>query len=133
MLELKEVSKFYSSNGITNIGLHNVNLKLSRNEIIAITGESGSGKSTLLNVISKIDTFDEGEIYYYGNETSYFSISDMDDFRKNKVGFIFQNYNILDSYTVLDNVMIPLLLRGFSKEDARVEAMLLIKIGRAHV
>ena len=127
MLELKEVSKFYSSNGITNIGLHNVNLKLSRNEIIAITGESGSGKSTLLNVISKIDTFDEGEIYYYGNETSYFSISDMDDFRKNKVGFIFQNYNILDSYTVLDNVMIPLLLRGFSKEDARVEAMLLIK------
>lgn len=127
MLELKEVSKFYSSNGITNIGLHNINLKLNRNEIIAITGESGSGKSTLLNVISKIDTFDEGEIYYYGNETSYFSISDMDDFRKNKVGFIFQNYNILDSYTVLDNVMIPLLLRGFSKEDARVEAMLLIK------
>ena len=53
MLELKEVSKFYSSNGITNIGLHNINLKLNRNEIIAITGESGSGKSTLLNVISK--------------------------------------------------------------------------------
>lgn len=127
MLELKEVSKFYTSNGITNIGLSNINLKLHRNEIIAITGESGSGKSTLLNVISKIDTFDEGEIYYYGNETSYFSISDMDDFRKNKVGFIFQNYNILDSYTVLDNVMIPLLLKGLSKEDARVEAMLLIK------
>ena len=127
MLELKEVSKFYTSNGITNIGLSNINLKLHRNEIVAITGESGSGKSTLLNVISKIDTFDEGEIYYYGNETSYFSISDMDDFRKNKVGFIFQNYNILDSYTVLDNVMIPLLLKGLSKEDARVEAMLLIK------
>lgn len=127
MLELKEVSKFYTSNGITNIGLSNINLKLHRNEIIAITGESGSGKSTLLNVISKIDTFDEGEIYYYGNETSYFSISDMDDFRKNKVGFIFQNYNILDSYTVLDNVMIPLLLKGLSKEDAKVEAMLLIK------
>ena len=66
MLELKEVSKFYTSNGITNIGLSNINLKLHRNEIIAITGESGSGKSTLLNVISKIDTFDEGEIYYYG-------------------------------------------------------------------
>lgn len=127
MIELKEVSKFYSNNGITNIGLHNINLKLHRNEIIAITGESGSGKSTLLNVISKIDTFDEGEIYFYGNETSYFSITDMDDFRKNKVGFIFQNYNILDSYTVLDNVMIPLLLKGLSKEDARVQAMLLIK------
>lgn len=127
MLELKEVSKFYSNNGITNIGLHNINLELHRNEIVAITGESGSGKSTLLNVISKIDSFDEGEIFYYGNETSYFSISDMDDFRKNKVGFIFQNYNILDSYTVLDNVMIPLLLKGLSREDAKVEAMLLIK------
>lgn len=127
MLELKEVSKFYSNNGITNIGLHNINLKLHRNEIVAITGESGSGKSTLLNVISKIDSFDEGEIFYYGNETSYFSISDMDDFRKNKVGFIFQNYNILDSYTVLDNVMIPLLLKGLTRDDAKVEAMLLIK------
>ncbi len=127
MIELKEVSKFYSNNGVTNIGLHNINLKLNKNEIVAITGESGSGKSTLLNVISKIDTFDEGEIFYYGNETSYFSISDMDDFRKNKVGFIFQNYNIIDSYTVLDNVMIPFLLKGLSKDDARVEAMLLIK------
>lgn len=127
MIELKEVSKFYSNNGVTNIGLHNINLKLNKNEIVAITGESGSGKSTLLNVISKIDTFDEGEILYYGNETSYFSISDMDDFRKNKVGFIFQNYNIIDSYTVLDNVMIPFLLKGLSKDDARVEAMLLIK------
>ena len=127
MIELKDVSKFYSNNGVTNIGLQNINLKLNRNEIVAITGESGSGKSTLLNVISKIDFFDEGEIFYYGNETSYFSISDMDDFRKNKVGFIFQNYNILDSYTVLDNVMIPFLLKGLSKTDAKVEAMLLIK------
>ena len=72
MIELKNVSKFYSNNGITNIGLHNINLSLHRNEIVAITGESGSGKSTLLNVISKIDIFDEGEIYYCGNETSYF-------------------------------------------------------------
>ena len=82
MIELKDVSKFYSNNGVTNIGLQNINLKLHRNEIVAITGESGSGKSTLLNVISKIDFFDEGEIFYYGNETSYFSISDMDDFKK---------------------------------------------------
>ena len=127
MIRLKEVSKFYSNNGVTNIGLSNINLELKRNEIVAIVGESGSGKTTLLNVIAKLDTFDEGEIFYYGNETSYFNISDMDDFRKNKVGFIFQNYNIIDSYTVLDNVMIPLLLKGLSKEDAKVEAMLLIK------
>ena len=59
MIELKDVSKFYSNNGVTNIGLQNINLKLHRNEIVAITGESGSGKSTLLNVISKIDFLDE--------------------------------------------------------------------------
>lgn len=127
MIELKNVNKFYTNNGITNIGLHNISLNLSKNEIVVITGESGSGKSTLLNVITKIDNFDEGEIYYKGNETAYFSISEMDDFRKNKVGFIFQNYNILDSYTVLDNVMLPLLLKGMPKNDARAQAMLLIK------
>ena len=132
MIELKNVNKFYNNNGITNIGLHNISLSLSKNEIVAITGESGSGKSTLLNVITKIDNFDEGEIYYKGNETAYFSIADMDDFRKNKVGFIFQNYNILDSYTVLDNVMLPLLLKGMPKSEARAQAMLLIqKVGLA--
>ena len=115
MIELKNVSKYYSSSGVTNLGLHNINLKLNKGEVVAITGDSGSGKSTLLNVISKIDTFDEGEIYYKGNETSYFSINDMDDFRKNKIGFIFQDYKIVDSYTVLDNVMLPLLLRGIKQ------------------
>ena len=126
MIELKNVNKFYNSNGITNLGLRNINLKFNKNEIVAITGDSGSGKSTLLNVITKIDTFDDGEIYYKGNETSYFSVLDMDDFRKNKVGFIFQNYNIIDSYTVLENVMLPLLLRGYNNHDARIKAFELI-------
>jgi ABC-type lipoprotein export system ATPase subunit len=89
MIELKNVSKFYTNNGVTSLGLKSINLKLNRNEIVAICGESGSGKSTLLNVITKIDTFDDGEIYIDNEETSYFDISDMDNFRKNKVGFIF--------------------------------------------
>lgn len=127
MLELQNVSKYYTANGVTNIGLRNVSLKFEKNEIVAITGDSGSGKSTLLNVITKTDTFDEGEIYYKGNETSYFSVSDMDDFRKNKIGFIFQNYNIIDSYTVLENVMLPLTLLGKSKKEARERAEELIK------
>ncbi|MGM9970033.1 MAG: ATP-binding cassette domain-containing protein [Anaeroplasma sp.] len=126
MIKLENVSKYYTANGITNLGLRNISLSLNKNEIIAITGDSGSGKSTLLNVITKIDTFDEGEIYYKGNETSYFSISDMDDFRKNKVGFIFQNYNIIDSYTVLENVMIPLLLLGKKRKEAKEKALELI-------
>ena len=75
MIELKNVNKFYNNNGITNIGLHNISLSLSKNEIVAITGESGSGKSTLLNVITKIDNFDEGEIYYTNNEHSIYKIT----------------------------------------------------------
>ncbi|MCR5705707.1 MAG: ABC transporter ATP-binding protein [Acholeplasmatales bacterium] len=130
MIELVNVSKYYTSNGVTNKGLININLSLNKGEIVAITGESGSGKSTLLNVITKVDSFDEGEIYYKGNETSYFSIDDMDQFRKDKIGFIFQNYNIIDSYTVLENVMLPLIINGSSKKDARAEAEgILEKVG----
>ena len=127
MFELKDVCKYYHNDGITNRGLNNVNLKLEKGEIVVITGESGSGKSTLLNVITKQDTFDEGEIYFYGNETSYFSIDDMDNFRKNKIGFIFQNYNIIDSYTVLENVMLPLIINDIPYKEAKAEALDIIK------
>ena len=130
LIRLENVNKFYVNNNVTSLGLINVNLELNKNEIVAIVGESGSGKSTLLNVITKVDKFDEGEIYYYGNETSHFNIHEMDEFRKNKVGFIFQNYNILDSYTVLDNVMLPLLINGMNKKEAKEKAIELItKVG----
>ena len=130
MIELVNVSKYYTSNGVTNKGLININLTLNKGEIVAITGESGSGKSTLLNVITKVDAFDEGEVYYKGNETSYFSIDDMDQFRKDKIGFIFQNYNIIDSYTVLENVMLPLIINGSSRSEAKTEAMAILeKVG----
>lgn len=130
MLRLENVSKYYVNNNVTSKGLDDINLTLKKGEIVAITGESGSGKSTLLNVLTKIDSFDEGEIYYKGNETSYFSINDMEQFRKNKIGFIFQNYNIIDSYTVLENVMVPMLINGVDNDEAKARAKELIeKVG----
>ena len=130
MIKLENVTKFYNSKGIITHALKNINLELYKNEFVAICGPSGSGKSTLLNVICKQDTFDEGEIYYKGNETAYFNVDDMDDFRKNKVGFIFQNYNIIDSYTVLENVMLPFIIKGENKKDAKIKAKELInKVG----
>lgn len=130
MLKIKNVSKYYNNNGNVSLGLRNINLELNAGEIIAITGDSGSGKSTLLNVITAVDTYDEGEIYFYGSETSYFNQDDMDLFRKNNISFIFQNYNIIDSYTVLENVMIPLLLVGLTVEEAKVKALDIIdKVG----
>lgn len=127
MIKLENVTKFYNSNGIITHALKNVNLELHRNEFVAICGPSGSGKSTLLNVICKQDTFDDGEIYYKGNETAYFNVEDMDDFRKNKIGFIFQNYNIIESYTVLQNVMLPYELKGIDSKKAKEQALEIIK------
>lgn len=127
MIELKNVSKYYHNNGVVTIGLKNVSLSLEKNEIVAITGESGSGKSTLLNVICGVDTYEDGEILFNGEETSYFNQNDMDLFRKKHVSFIYQQYNIIDSYTVLENVMLPLLINGYSKSEAKKRALELIE------
>lgn len=133
MIELKNVSKYYNSAGVVSVGLRNVDLKLYKNEIVAIVGDSGSGKSTLLNVICNVDTYEDGEMYFNGTETSHFNQNDMDLFRKEHVGFIYQNYNIIDSYTVLENVVLPLILRGFSKEEAKTRALALLEeVGLSH-
>jgi len=133
MIELKNVSKYYNSSGVVSVGLRNIDLKLKKGEIVAIVGDSGSGKSTLLNVICCVDTYEEGEMYFNGEETSHFNQNDMDVFRKENVGFIYQNYNIIDSYSVLENVMLPLVLKGDSEADARKRALELIEqVGLSH-
>ena len=133
MIEIKNVSKYYNNNGVVTLGLRNINLNFDKNEIVAIVGESGSGKSTLLNVICGVDSYEEGEIVFEGYETSYFNREDMDTFRKKNVSFIYQNYNIIDSYTVLENVMFPLLINGYDKKEAKKRALELIeKVGLSH-
>ncbi|MDE7264329.1 MAG: ABC transporter ATP-binding protein [Anaeroplasmataceae bacterium] len=133
MVELKNVSKYYNNSGNITLALQNINLRFDKNEIVAITGESGSGKSTLLNIICGIDSYDDGEIYFNGNETSYFDQKDLDNFRRNNVAFIYQNYNIIDSYTTLENVMIPLIVKGMSHKEAKDRALeLLTKVGLRH-
>lgn len=127
MIKLKDVSKYYNSNGIVTVALEHINLEFNRGDIVAITGESGSGKSTLLNIICGNDNYDDGEIYFYQDETSYFDVNDLDNFRNKYVGFIYQNYNIIENYTVLQNVMLPLLLKGLSKKEAKTKALELIK------
>lgn len=133
LIELKNVSKYYNTDNVVTLGLSNINLKLNKNEIVAIVGDSGAGKSTLLNVICGVDTYDDGELLFKGNETSYFNQTDMDNYRKEHVAFIFQNYNVIDSYTVLYNVMVPLLIRGIPKKEAKVKAKELIeRVGLSH-
>jgi ABC-type lipoprotein export system ATPase subunit/ABC-type antimicrobial peptide transport system permease subunit len=127
MLTLKNVSKYYHSNDVVALGLRKVNLELNLGEFIAVTGESGSGKSTLLNVISGLDTYEDGEMFVNGEETSYFSIADWESYRRQYIGFVFQNYNIIDSYSVYENVMVALKIQGYDPEKRKERALELIK------
>ena len=132
MIKLKNVCKYYNNNGNVTIGLRNINLSFKKGEIVAIVGESGSGKSTLLNVICGVDTYEDGELYFNGESTSYFNQQDMDLFRKKHVAFIYQQYNLIDSYTVLENVMIPYLINGYSYNEAKIKSIEIIeKVGLA--
>lgn len=119
MLKLKGVSKFYYNKGVVATGFTKVNLELNIGEFVVITGESGSGKSTLLNVISGLDTYEEGEMYINGEETSYYGESDFETYRKKYIGNIFQNFNLINSYTVYQNLELVLLLNGYNSKDIK--------------
>ena len=126
MIRLEGVSKYYNTDANVVLGLRRVNLELKLGEFVAITGESGSGKSTLLNVISGLDKYDEGELFVNGEETSYFSTEEFEQYRKQYIGFVFQNYNIIDSFTVYQNVMAALMIQGYDPKKRRARALELI-------
>lgn len=127
MIRLCNVSKYYTSDNNVALGLRKIDLELNTSEFIAITGESGSGKSTLLNVICGIDSYDEGEMYVDNEETSYYEESDWEKYRKDKVGFIFQNYNLIDSYSVIENVEVSMIIQGIDKKERRKRALQIIE------
>src|SRR5574344_147454 len=128
MLKLKSVSKFYYSKGIVTSGFSKVSLSFDLGEFVAITGESGSGKSTLLNVLSGLDSYEEGEMYVNGKETSHYTEKDYEVYRKKYIGNIFQNFNLVNSYTVYQNIELVLLLNGKKKKDIKDKVLELIKL-----
>ena len=119
MIRLKNVSKFYYSKGIIASGISRVNLELDAGEFVVITGESGSGKSTLLNVISGLDTYEEGEMYIEGQETSHYTASDFEDYRQKYISCIFQSFNLVSSYTVYQNVALAMQIDGCEPAEIR--------------
>lgn len=108
LLSLRDIGKIYVSEGSVAVGLHGVNLDFDIGEFVAVTGKSGSGKTTLLNMISGMDTYEEGELYIEGEPTSHYEQRDWELYRQKYVSFIFQDYNIIDSFTVLQNVELAL-------------------------
>ena len=127
MLKLKNVSKFYYNKGIIASGFTKINLNLKMGEFIVITGESGSGKSTLLNVISGLDSYEEGEMYINGKETSHYTEKDFEEYRRKYIANIFQSFNLINSYTVYQNVELVLLLNGYKKKDVKKKILDIIE------
>lgn len=119
VIQLKNVSKYYYSKGMIASGISKVNLTLNIGEFVVITGESGSGKSTLLNVISGLDSYEDGEMYINGEETSHYVAADFEEYRKKYIGNIFQNFNLVNSYTVYQNVELILLINGYKKDEIK--------------
>ena len=126
LLTLKDIGKIYVSDTNVAVGIRGVSLSFDKGEFVAITGKSGSGKSTLLNVISGMDTYEEGELFIEGQGTSHYLQPEWEDYREKYISFIFQDYNIIESFTVLQNVELAL-MHIEDKRARRARAMELIR------
>lgn len=125
LLHLENLGKIYVSEGAVSVGIRGVNLSFDAGEFVAITGKSGSGKTTLLNAISGIDSYEEGELYIEGSPTSHYTQADWETYREKYISFIFQDYHIIESFTVLQNVELAL-MHIHSKKERRARALALI-------
>ncbi len=122
MLELKDICKRYVTQSFTQVALDNVTLAFRDSEFVAILGPSGSGKTTMLNVIGGLDHFDSGDLLIDGISTKDFRDRDWDAYRNNRIGFVFQSYNLIPHQTILENVELALTLTGVGHAERRQRA-----------
>ncbi len=118
LLELKNINKYYKLRGGENFHvLDDINLFFNAGELISIIGESGSGKSTLMNLIGGLDSDFSGELLVNGKDIKKLRKKELDKYRKNQVGFIFQSFNLIGHLSVLDNVTIAMTLSNVKKRN----------------
>ncbi len=130
MLELRGISKRYFTQSFSQVALDNVSVSFRDNEFVAILGPSGSGKTTMLNVVGGLDHFDDGDLLIDGISTRDYRDRDWDAYRNNRIGFVFQSYNLIPHQTVLENVELALTLSGVGHAERRQRALeALAKVG----
>ena len=117
MLEIKNITKTYKTEGFTQKALDKVSVNFRECEFASILGPSGSGKTTLLNIIGGLDHYDSGNLVINGVSTKKYNDRDWDTYRNHRVGFVFQNYNLISHQSVLSNVELALTLSGISKKE----------------
>ncbi len=122
MLQLENIHKEYTTGNFTQVALDGVSVAFRDSEFVAVLGPSGSGKTTLLNIIGGLDHYDSGNMSVDGISTERYKDRDWDTFRNNRVGFVFQSYNLIPHQTVLANVELALTLSGVSRDERRARA-----------
>ncbi|MBN2840278.1 MAG: ABC transporter ATP-binding protein/permease [Coriobacteriia bacterium] len=123
MLQLHSISKSYTTADFTQVALDDVSIAFRDNEFVAILGPSGSGKTTLLNIVGGLDHYDSGNLVIEGVATEDYRDRDWDTYRNNRIGFVFQSYNLIPHQTVLANVELALTLSGVSRLERRRRAI----------
>ena len=119
LLEIKNVTKYFGSGDTVSKALNCVSFTMEKSEFTAVMGASGSGKSTLLNVIATIDRPSSGSILLEGRDIAEMKEKDLAAFRRDRLGFIFQEYNLLDTLTIAENIVLPLNLRKCSLKETQ--------------
>ena len=122
MLQLRNICKSYTTGNFTQKALDNVSISFRDNEFVAILGPSGSGKTTLLNIVGGLDHYDSGDLVIDGVSTKQYRDRDWDAYRNNRIGFVFQSYNLIPHQTVLANVELALTLSGVSRTERKQRA-----------
>lgn len=126
LIEMTNIEKEYKMGNSNFKAIENVNLTIAKGEYVAIIGPSGAGKSTLMNIIGCLDNASAGEYFLDGEDTKC-SDNKLSEIRNKKIGFIFQNYNLLSKLSILDNVLLPLLYLGYTNKAAKEKATAQLK------
>lgn len=133
MINLHHISKIYRSNSVETHALNNVSLEVGEGEFVSIMGPSGCGKTTLLNIIGLLDGFDQGLYVFDNTDVKKLSEKNRVKLRKSNIGFIFQNFNLLDDLTVFENIELPLVYLGVKAAERRERVkQVLHQIGLGH-
>ena len=130
LIEIRDMCKIYNPGENEVRALDHVDLKIDKNEFVAIIGQSGSGKSTLMNMLGCLDVPTSGTYILNGQDVSNLTDDDLSDIRNREIGFIFQGFNLIAGLTALENVELPLIYRGVAKkEQLRLSEIALEKVG----
>ena len=120
MIQTRELTRIFRAEEVETTALNKVNININQGEFVAIMGPSGCGKSTLLNILGLLDTPTSGEFKFFDEDVAGFNERQRARLRKKNIGFVFQNFNLIDQFTVFENVELPLIYLGLSAKERRI-------------